>query len=196
MKKMIIRIVLWLTALSFLAGAGLLTAVCVCAGRQREAKPSDCIIVLGARVWPSGRMSNSLLYRCERALEAWRDGAAENIIVTGGQGEDEPAAEAQVMRAYFIENGVPEARVIAEDQSVNTIENLRNAKHIMEQNGWTGAAVVTNDYHVERALWIARDEGIDACGIAAKSPKRLSTVIISRLRETASWVLYALRRVF
>ena len=196
MKKMIIRIVLWLTALSFLAGAGLLTAVCVCAGRQREAKPSDCIIVLGARVWPSGRMSNSLLYRCERALEAWRDGAAENIIVTGGQGEDEPAAEAQVMQAYFIENGVPEARVIAEDQSVNTIENLRNAKHIMEQNGWTGAAVVTNDYHVERALWIARDEGIDACGIAAKSPKRLSTVIISRLRETASWVLYALRRVF
>ena len=196
MKRMIAWILLGVAALGFLAGAGTLTAVCLCADRERQAKPSDCIIVLGARVWPSGRMSNSLLYRCERALQAWQDGVAKNIIVTGGQGEDEPAAEAQVMRAYFLENGVPEACVFAEDTSVNTIGNFRNAKHIMEQNGWSSAAVVTNDYHVERSLWIARDAGIDACGIAARSPKRPSTVVISRLRETASWWLYACRRIF
>lgn len=196
MSKAMVRIVLYLTALAVLLGAGTLTAVCLCAGRERSAQPSDCIIVLGARVWPSGRMSNSLLYRCERALEAWRSGVAMNIICTGGQGDDEPEAEADVMKDYFLNNGVPEANVIAEAQSVNTIENLRNAKHIMEQNGWSTAAVVTNDYHLERSMWIARDEGIEACGIAARSPTKPSTVVVSRLRETASWILYALRRIF
>lgn len=195
MKRMMIRIVLWLMAAAILAGAGLVTAVCVCAGKERVARPSDCIVVLGARVWPSGRMSNALRYRCETALQAWKDGTAQNIIVTGGQGTDEPATEASVMRAYFIEKGVPEAQVIAEDTSTSTIQNLANAKEIMNQNGWETAAVVTNDYHVERALWIARDVGVDACGIAAPSPERLSTRVISRLRESLSWVLYALRRL-
>jgi uncharacterized SAM-binding protein YcdF (DUF218 family) len=100
------------------------------------------------------------------------------------------------MRAYFIENKVPQDYVIAECDSVNTIENLRNAKHIMEQNGWASAVVVTNDYHVQRSLWIARDEGIDACAAAARSPKRLLTVVNSRMRETASWLLYLSRRLF
>jgi len=195
-RRVILKTVIALTVLAMTAAACTLTAVCVCAGKERAARPSDCIIVLGARVWPSGRMSHSLLYRCESALEAWKAGVAENIIVTGGRGDDEPAAEADVMRAYFLENGVPEENVIAEDRSVNTIENLRNAKHIMEQKGWTDAAVVTNDYHVQRALWIARDEGIAACAVAARSPDRPSTVVISRLRETASWALYALRRIF
>ena len=196
MNRVIVKIVLAAAGFALLAGMCTLTAVCLCAGKERAAQPSDCIIVLGARVWPSGKMSHSLLYRCESALEAWQNGVAESIIVTGGQGSDEPAAEAAVMKAFFLENGVPEQSVTAEDQSVNTIENLRNAKHIMEQNGWQSAAVVTNDYHVERALWIARDQGIEACGIAARSPDRPSTVIISRLRETASWILYALRRIF
>ena len=196
MKRLFVRALCALIAAGMLAGAGVLAAVCVCAGRERRAESADCIIVLGARVWPSGRMSTSLLYRCERALKAWQDGVAGNIIVCGGQGDDEPAAEADVMKAYFLENGVPEGNVIAESESVNTIENLKNAKKIMDANGWRTAAVVTNDYHVERSLWIAKDAGIDACGIAAPSSERVGTLILSRLRESVSWVLYVLRKVF
>lgn len=195
-KGLFVRILCALIAIGVLAGAGVLTAVCVCAGREREAESADCIIVLGARVWPSGRMSTSLLYRCERALQAWKDGIAGSIIACGGQGDDEPAAEADVMKAYFLENGVPEGNVIAENRSVNTIENLKNAKAIMDANGWKTAAVVTNDYHVERSLWIAKDAGIDACGIAAPSSERVGTLILSRVRESLSWVLYALRKAF
>lgn len=182
-------------ALGAIIFLGVLTAVCMCAGKERKVRKSDCIIVLGARVWPSGRMSNSLRYRCESALEAWKRGIAENIIVTGGQGADEPVAEAAAMRAYFLENGVPENRVFWEDTSTNTIENFRNAKKIMDAQDWKTAAVVTNDYHVQRALWIAKDAEMDACGIAAKSPDRISSRIVSRLRETVSWFLYALRRM-
>lgn len=196
MKKIIIRIIGLLAAIGVLAGAGIFTAVSICAHKERQAVPSDCIIVLGARVWPDGGMSKSLLYRCRSALEAWKRGVAENIIVCGAQGSDEPATEASVMRAYFLEQGVPEENVFAEDQSFNTKENLKNAKAIMDEHGWTTAAVVTNDYHVERSLWIARDVGIDTCGIAAPPPDRISTQIISRLRESASWVFYVLRKVF
>lgn len=195
-KEIMIRCLLAAAGACAAALLGVLAAVCICAGRKRTARPSDCIIVLGARVWPSGRMSNSLRYRCESALEAWKSGIAENIIVTGGQGSDEPMTEASAMRAYFIENGVPEENVFAEETSTNTIENFRNAKKIMDERGWTTAAVSTNDYHVQRSLWIAKDAGIEACGIAARSPDKPSSKAVARLRETFSWCLYALKRIF
>ena len=56
--------------------------------------------------------------------------------------------------------------------------------------------MVTNDYHVQRALWIAKDIGVTACGIAAPSPDRLSSKLFCRFRESLSWGLYALRRIF
>ena len=174
-----------------LAGAALLTAVCICAGTTRAAEKADCIIVLGARVWPDGRMSVTLLRRCERALEVWRQDYARKMIVCGG---DEPAAEAAVMRGWMIGAGVPEADVIAETESVNTAENIKNARAIMEAQGWRSAVVVTSDYHVQRALWIARDEGVRAVGAAAPSPDRPGAWMGARLRECVSWVLYALRR--
>lgn len=196
MKKMILRLAAAVTIAGFLVWAIVFAAVCICAQKDRPAQSADCIIVLGARVWPSGRMSNALRYRCEKALELWRTGISENIIVAGGKGDDEPAAEADVMREYFIQNGVPEEKVIAENTSVNTIQNLRNAREIMRQKGWGTAAVVTNDYHVQRALWIARDADVTAFGVAAPSPDRLSTRLFCRFRESLSWILYALRRVF
>ena len=195
MKRMLMRIALGIILAAFLVWAGVFSAVCICAARERAARRSDCIIVLGARVWPDGRMSNALRYRCERALEVWKEGLSENIIVAGGQGNDEPAAEADVMRAYFLKNGVPEQNIIAENISTNTIQNMKNAREIMLQKGWKTAAVVTNDYHVQRALWIARDAQVDACGIAAPSPNMLSSRLFCRFRESLSWILYVLRRV-
>lgn len=177
------------------AGAGLFAAVCVCAGQSRRAVKSDCIIVLGARVRPDGRMGSSLLYRCETALEAWRSGLAQNIIVCGAQGCDEPAAEADVMATWFVKSGVPEESVRKDAASVNTRENLENAAAIMAERGWNTAIIATNDYHVRRALWIAEDVGIDACAVAARSPDSARAWLLSRVREPVSWALYWLRRL-
>jgi len=192
---MLTGILIGVLTLGILTGAGILTAVCLCAGKTRETRPSDCILVLGARVWPDGRLSNSLLYRCETALEAWRAGLAPEIIVAGGGGDDEPVSEARAMRDWLVAQGVPEERVHMEDTSTDTRENFSNAMAIMADRGWRTAAVVTNDYHMERALWIARDAGLEACGLPAPSPKKPWTVIVSRCRETVSWTLYGLRRI-
>ena len=194
MKRML-KGILALLIICAVAGAGLFAAVCVCARKSRNAVKSDCVIVLGARVWPDGRMSKSLLYRCESALEAWRSGLAQNIIVCGAKGDDEPAAEADVMAAWFVKSGVPEKSVWKDAASVNTQENLENAAEIMAERGWKTAIIATNDYHVQRALWIARDVGIDACAVAARSPGSAKAWLLSRVREPVSWVLYWLRKL-
>ena len=175
-------------------GTFVLTEVCVSAMDRTPPRPSDCIIVLGARVWPDGRLSNSLEYRCESALEAWQNGVAPEIIVCGGKGANEPEIEAVAMKRWLTARGVPEALIHTDETSANTVENLENARAIMQANGFATAAVCTSDYHLRRALWIARDAGIAATGIAAKSPKKLDTLISNRLRESCSWVLYWLRK--
>ena len=193
--NMIWKLLLVIVALGAVTGLSVLTAVCVCAGMEYRTEPSDCIIVLGAHVWEDGRLSNALTYRCEAALEAWKKGIAPAIIVCGAQGRGEPSTEAEAMRGWMLEHGVPEDRVIAEEKSVNTVENLKNAGAIMEARGDRSAAVCTSDYHLRRALWIARDLGIDATGIAAPSPRRADVWLKNRLRETGSWILYYLRKI-
>ena len=195
MKRMVVRILVVIVAIGAIIGLSVLTAVCVCAGRTWVPEKSDCIIVLGAHVWMDGRLSNALTYRCEAALDAWKDGVAPVIIVCGAQGRDEPTTEAAAMRQWMLDRGVPEDAVIAEDTSVNTRENLINARSIMAANGWRTAALCTNNYHLTRALWLARDLGLDATGIAAPSTKDALSFARGRLRETCSWILYFLRKL-
>lgn len=195
MKKMLAIVLTILFALGALTGLSVLTAVCVCAGRRYEPRAADCIVVLGAHVWMDGRMSNALTYRCEAALQAWRDGLSPYIIVCGAQGRSEPEPEAAAMRRWMIAQGVPEDRVIAEDRSVNTLENLQNARAIMERRGLHTAAVCTSDYHLTRALWLARDVGLPATGIPARSTRDAISFARGRIRETCSWILYAIRKL-
>ena len=194
--KLLIRVFTIIVLLGAAVGLSVLTAVCVCAGRNDVPEKSDCIIVLGAHVWMDGRMSNALTYRCEAALDAWQKGVAPALIVCGGQGSDEPTTEAAAMYAWMLDRGVPESAVISEDKSLNTKQNIANAMSIMEERGWKTAALCTNNYHLTRALWIARDAGLEATGIAAPSTKDILSVIRGRLRETCSWVLYFLRKVW
>ena len=170
-------------------------AVCVCAHRRREVHAADCIVVLGAKVYPDGRLSRTLLWRCERAWEMWRTELSRELIVCGGRGGDEPCSEAAAMAEYLRKRGVPGAQLYREDSSVNTAENLRNAQRIMAAQGWKSAILVTSDYHLQRALWLARDLGMDVCGAEAKSNPRLRKRVKARLRESVSWILYFARKI-
>ena len=99
------------------------------------------------------------------------------------------------MAARLEELGVPRERIQLEDKSVNTVENLRNARRIMAEAGWRSAILVTSDYHLQRALWLARDLGMEVCGAAAKSNPNPLKRIKARLRESASWILYFVRKI-
>ena len=176
-------------------GLALFGLVCWRATVPREARNADCVIVLGARVWPDGRMSRVLKTRVDAALEAWRAGKTQNIIVCGAQGRDEPRTEADAMAEYLLAEGVPEENIFLDDASYDTRENIANAKAIMDANNWQTAMIATSDYHVERALWMADDAGISATGLSAPSPRTFRAFWLGRMRETVSWVLYWIRMI-
>lgn len=184
-----------LLALALLLPLGLFAAVCICAKLPRRRGRADALIVLGAHIRTDRTMSNALRYRCETALELWREGLAKPIFLCGGQCTMDPCPEAEVMRGFFLENGVPDDCLIPEDKSTNTIQNLRNAKAIMEERGYACAAMITSDYHLTRSLWIARDVGINVWGIAAPSPHTPRGFIKTRTKEAASWLLYLQRKL-
>ena len=155
-------------------------------------KASDVIIVLGAQVKEDGTPSVALERRLTAALESYRE-AAQTIIACGGQGANEPRAEGDVMRDWLLERGVAAQDVVAETDSVNTRQNLRNAKAIMQERGLSQALVVTSDYHVARALELCRQEGIAATGKG--SPSKPEYFLKNHFREGLSWIKLAIETV-
>lgn len=115
----------------------------------------DCIIVLGAKVngtSPSGALRN----RIEAAAEYALANPNTLVLASGGQGEDEGISEAECIRRGLVERGVPEARIRLESLSTSTRENLQFSLETLENPDELSIGVVTNNFHMFRALKIAR----------------------------------------
>ncbi len=149
----------------------------------------DAIIILGAAVWADGP-SPTLRRRTLHAARLWHNGAAPQVIPCGGLGQHGPT-EAEVMRQLLISEGVHDDQIILEDQSKNTLENLRNAKHLLSGDR---VLIVTDHYHGPRAAMVARHFGLQAT-ILSPSLKgtHLPTQLRNYLREAGAIPAYALR---
>ena len=154
---------------------------------------ADAVIVLGARVMPEGYLSTTLKNRVTTALTAYQKGLVGKIIVCGAQGADEPTTEAQAMAQYLIEQNVDPDDIYLDDQSTDTIQNVANAKAIMEEHGLTSALLVTSDYHMTRAIWVAEDAGIEVSARPAPGPDTRKPKTLGWLRETLRWINYWVR---
>ncbi|MBQ9002762.1 MAG: YdcF family protein [Eggerthellaceae bacterium] len=128
----------------------------------------DYVIVLGAQVFED-RPSVVLAYRLDAACDYLARNEKTRCIVSGGRGRTEPACEADVMASYLMEKGIGQERIIVEDRSRNTVENiLYSSEFVDPANDRVG--IVTNDFHLFRGLGIARKHGFaHVCGIAAPS---------------------------
>jgi len=133
------------------------------------------IIVLGAKV-NGDQLSKVLLYRAETALDYWEKKQSSTIIVTGGKGSEEEITEAAALLNFFIEQG-PKERILVEDKSISTYENLQYTKKLFSINE---AVIVSNDFHLFRALEIANELKITAYPLAAKTPKSVKLVLYFR----------------
>lgn len=140
----------------------------------------DYIIVLGSGLLDGYRVSPLLAKRIDRGLHLYHKQKAKKkqkhklkIIMSGGQGGDELIPEALAMKTYALEQGIPEADILVEDQSKNTIENMANSKMII-LNDFQGkrykAIFSTSNYHVFRSGIYARKVGLKAQGVGAKTP--------------------------
>ena len=148
----------------------------------------DYIIVLGAQVRKDGP-SPVLKYRLDKAVEYLNENPDTVCIVSGGQGSNEPWSEAEGMAQYLQEKGIDTARILTEDQSQTTEQNITNSKMLMKEGASVG--IVTNNFHVFRALQIAKKYGLsDVCGIAADStPKYLPNNMLREFFAEMKWLL-------
>lgn len=149
---------------------------------------SDAVIVLGCQVYADGQLSPQLELRLQAALNTYH-ADPRLIVVTGGQGEKEPAPEGIIMRDWLISQGVPETDVIAECESLNTRQNLLNAKSLLPETV-RRVTVITSDYHLPRALALARDLGLEADGIGSPCRPEIQFWVKNHTREVLAWGKY------
>jgi uncharacterized SAM-binding protein YcdF (DUF218 family) len=128
---------------------------------------ADFVIVLGAGLRPDGGVPPLLASRLERGREVWAAldrraaGFRPMLILSGGKGDDERRSEASAMAAYLAEHGFPADRMLLEDQSRTTEENLVLSKAIIDDlKPGARVTVVTSDFHAFRAALLARRLGI------------------------------------
>ena len=136
------------------------------ASLTRSPDNAQAVIVLGCKVNGTNpsRMLKRRLDSAQRFLKEHPDAVC---VVSGGKGDDEKISEAQAMKTYLIENGIAESRVIAEDKSVNTNENMRFSADILKKMGIEKAAVVTDGFHQYRAGIIAEKYGLETSAVNA-----------------------------
>ncbi len=188
-KKTLLKVFLWLAAAGVAAYAALIGLVCYWEVNVPQAKDYDSIIVLGAQVLPTGEPSVQLRWRLDKAKEVYENNPAY-IVVCGGQGPNEPEPEGDVMRRVLIAEGLPEEHVISEPQSANTKENIQNAWDILQKKGCQNPVIVTSDYHLPRAMAIARDVGLTPQGEGSLCRPGLKFWAKNHLREALAWVKY------
>lgn len=133
-----------------------------------NARPgADYCIVLGAQ-WKTHGPSEVLRRRLDRAVEYLKENPNTIVIVSGGQGPDEVIAEAAGMKQYLMDAGIDEERILVEDKSTNTRENLAFSAGFLDKES-SRTVIVTNNFHVFRAVKIAKRQGYQAEGLAASS---------------------------
>lgn len=144
------------------------------AAYSKPEEDADVVIVLGCGIFPDGNLTLSLKNRLDAAYDYLIEHPDANCIVSGGQGDNEPIAEAEAMHGYLISRGIDETRVFTEAQSTSTEENLEFSLDIIEKHNLSKRiAIVTSDYHIFRASILAERLGLDVYGIPSITPWRV-----------------------
>lgn len=195
-KHTIRKLIIGLIVLLVFLYAGVVAMVCIREGSVLKTVPAadeyDAIVVLGAQVKPDGSPSVQLSWRLDAAWEAWEQKHVP-VVVCGAQGKDEPMPEAEAMSLYLENKGVPAADILKDPDSFNTNQNLQNAAKLLQDlPGIQRVMIVTSDYHVPRAMALARDLGFDACGMG--SPCKQEYWIKNHAREALAWCKYWARK--
>lgn len=141
---------------------------------------ADTILVLGARVWDNGQPSGILKDRINTGVDLYEAGASERLLMSGDHGQDE-YDEVNAMKDFAIEQGVAPAVIFMDHAGFSTYESLYRARDIFQVKT---VVIVTQQYHLYRALYIARALGLDAYGVSCDR------------RDYNPYILFSVREIF
>ena len=180
------KVIFCVVAASFLIVEGIILSNMRGKASVNEA---EYLVILGCQV--NGSLASlPLLRRGYNAVNYMKRHENLKAVITGGQGPRENITEAEAMRRLLAENGIGEERILIEDKSRSTIENLKFANELyslLDKN----IVIVTSDYHMFRSLSIAKKLGYqNVAGLAATS--QLSVLPAYLLREYAAVMYYVL----
>ena len=166
-------------------------------GKVDEKAPADVAIVLGAAI-SDGEVSPVYRERINHAITLYEEGTVDFIILTGGFGEGSYKSDSQVAKEYALSQDVPEERILIEEKSTITEENLEFSKEIMEENDLETAIIVSDPLHMKRAMLMAKDYNITALSSPTTTSmyKSLKTKIPFLLREEFFYIGYCIVRNF
>lgn len=137
----------------------------------------DCILILGAGIW-GDKPSPMLQDRLDEGIKLYKKGLSSKIIMSGDHGKEE-YDEVNVMKSYAIEKGVPSKDIFMDHAGFSTYESVYRSKEIFEVKKMI---IVTQKYHLYRALYIADRLDINAYGVNS-NPKKYSGQIFREVRE-------------
>jgi SanA protein len=150
---------------------------------EQDVDHADAILVLGAKVFPDGRPSDVLRDRLEVALRLYRRGVARTVLLTGDHAEpgyDEPGA----MAAWLVSRGVPKEAIVQDGLGLDTYSSMARAKTTFRMGR---VVVVTQAFHLPRALYLAGALGLESQGVVADA-RRYRRGAYYQVREVASRV--------
>lgn len=155
-------------------------------GEHHQELEADAAIVLGAAQW-NGKPSPVFEGRLKQAIELYKDDKVEYLVFTGGKSENAKSSEAEVGKSYALEKGVPEKDILYEDRSLITEENLINAKRVTNEKGIHSFLLVSDQFHLKRAVEMAKNQGMKVKGVPTQysAYQSLETKVPFFLREWA-----------
>jgi len=163
--------VLVIAALAALAGWGAVLTAIVLFARRDEARPAGAIVVLGAAQY-DGKPSPVLRARLDHAVELYRRGVADTLIMTGGTGPGDTVSEAVVSKRYAARRGIPAGVIFTEERGMTSLQSMRAVAGIMEGNRIRSAVLVSDPFHMLRLRLLAMRVGVRA----HSSPTRSSPI--------------------
>lgn len=173
-------IVLFCVSIPFVINAVVVTTANKYIIEPEEAKKldADCILVLGAGVRPDGTPSNMLNDRMEMGIELYKGRAGKKILASGDHGRKN-YDEVNTMKRLAISKGVPKNDVFLDHAGFSTYESMYRARDIFKCKK---IVIVTQGYHLKRAVYNARALGLEAYGVAS-DPRMYGKVIYNNVRE-------------
>ena len=185
----------WVKVLLALIGAGILSfafllGLVLSGSYDHISGDPQVMIILGCQVRQDGP-SILLRDRLDEALSYLEDHPDLTVVVSGGQGADEPTTEAQAMADYLIANGVEEKNIIEESFSHNTAQNFQfTMEHLQDQDiDYSGGVlVVSNGFHLTRARMLAQRAGFDNVSTLAAPESHLPSRLYMYIREPLALV--------
>lgn len=168
----IASVVAWSLFTVWLATFVVIIGLIVFSIQSNEEVKVENLLILGSGLH-GDQVSLTLKQRLDKGVEYLEKNPGVRVIVSGGQGPGETITEAEAMKKYLVSRKIDEDRIIMEDQSTSTMENLVYTREILDKIETTEKnriMIITSDFHLFRARFLAKRNGLEAYGIPSGTP--------------------------